>query len=124
MTSVLFDDPAAADVLEDLSPAALDALPFGVIRLDADGKVVLFSRTEAQASGYGDRPAIGAEFFVQVAPCMNTPAFRGRIAAAAGRGRLDLELGHTGDFGDPDRFLRIRVCSARGGGLWLLTQRE
>jgi hypothetical protein len=25
---------------------------------------------------------------------------------------------------DPDRFLRIRVCSARGGGLWLLTQRE
>jgi hypothetical protein len=34
-----------------------------------------------------------------------------------------LRFGRTGDFDDPARSIRARVCSASGGGYWLLLQR-
>jgi len=124
MNQLAFDAPDAMDVLEQLDRSLIDELAFGVIRLSRTGHVVLYSRTEAASSGRGSRPTVGRDFFLEIAPCMNTPAFRQRIAAEAAAGTLDLELGHTGDFSDRDRFMRIRVMSARDGGLWLLLNRD
>lgn len=120
---VAFDMPGVSDVLERLSADQIDALPFGVVRLSPTGIVTSFSRTEGVLSGFDPRRALGRGFFDAVAPCMNTPELRGRLEAEAQRGALDLEFGHTGDFADPARFIRVRVCSARGGGHWLLLQR-
>jgi hypothetical protein len=39
-------------------------------------------------------------------------------------GVVDLEFGWPGDFADPKRELRIRVQSARSGGVWILISRE
>ena len=99
------------------------ALPFGVVRLDALGTVLLFSATEARLSGFNRRPAVGLSFFEQVAPCMNTPTMKGLIEQAWRDGTLDLEVGWVGDFADPDREYRIRAVSADDGGIWLLLDR-
>ncbi len=123
MSELRFDSDDARDQLEGLDPAGLDRLPFGVVRLSARGEVVSFNAREAAESGVRARPVAGVDFFLQVAPCMNTPSFRGRIEAAAAAGDLDLELGHTGDLRDPHRFIRVRVLSARDGGYWLLMDR-
>lgn len=123
MTAPPFDGPDTPRALDALSPALLDELPYGVIRLSASGEVVHFNTFEARQSGF-TRPAVGKGFFTAIAPCMATPAIRGRIEAAERAGDLDVEVGHTGDFGDPCRELRIRICSAQGGGTWLLLQRE
>lgn len=123
MAEVSFDAPDVARVLESLSQEKIDALPFGVIRIAEDGTVLLYSATEARLSGFGERRAIGRNFFTLIAPCTDTPRFRGRLQEAALRGELDFELGHTGDFDDPGRFVRFRVCSASGGGYWLLAAR-
>ncbi len=40
------------------------------------------------------------------------------------KGPVDLEIGWPGDYGDPSRELRIRVQSARNGGLWLFMERD
>ena len=121
--NIQFDMRNIAAALESLAAAEIDALPFGVVRLADSGVVSTYSKTEALQSGFGERRAVGRHFFDLVAPCMNTPAFRGRIEEEGRRGTLDLEFGHTGDFEDPARLIRIRVCSARGGGYWLLLQR-
>ena len=118
-----FDAPDLVARLEQLSLAQIDQLPFGVVRLSADGRVELYSKREAELSGFGDRRALGLGFFTQVAPCMDTPAFRGRLQAEARDGTVDFELGHTGDFADPSRFIRVRIRSASDGGFWLLLQR-
>lgn len=118
-----FDDLELARSVEALSAAAIDTLPFGVIRLDASGKVVLFSATEARLSGYGDRPAIGLSFFTEVAPCLSGPEYKGRIDAAITSGRVDIEMGCAGDFKDPDGEYRVRILSASDGGLWIFHQR-
>jgi len=109
--------------VERLSREECDALPFGVIRLDAAGRVAYLSKTEARLSGFGDRNAIGRAFFTELAPCMGTPDFRRRIEHANALGTLDIRFEQVGDFDDVERELRVRVKSASGGGLWVFIER-
>lgn len=118
-----FDDEALASALEQLSEAERNALPFGVIKLDRHGGVSFYSETEARLSHITELPRAGAAFFRDIAPCMDTPAVRGRIEQALAQGTLDVELGHTGDFADRKRFIRLRAMSAADGGIWLALQR-
>jgi photoactive yellow protein len=121
--SVGLDDERLPERMEPLSLQEIDALPFGVVRLDAMGKVTFFSKTEAEQSGFGDRRAIGRDFFTQMAPCLGTPEFLRRIAVARRAGTLDITFEQVGDFDDAARELRVRVSSAKGGGLWVFLQR-
>ena len=117
------DDDDLAGQLEQMTDDARNALPFGVIGLDSNGKVWFYSRREAELSGYGDRPVKDLDFFREVAPCMNTEDFRGRVMRELEAGELDIEIGHTGDFSDRSRFMRVRVMSGGQGRLWLANQR-
>ena len=118
-----FEAQDLAAQVEAMSEAELDALPYGVIKLDAGGVVEVYSRAEAQLSGRKKRPAVGLDFFSEVAPCMASPQMRGRVDAAKARGSVDVEIGWIGDFKDPNGEIRIRVMSAGDGGLWLFMNR-
>lgn len=124
MTLIDFNAPDLAQQLEQLSDAERDAAPFGIIKLDSSGRVTHFNATEARLSGYGSRPALGLDFFTSVAPCMGTAEFRGRIEQAQRHGTVDIEIGHVGDFSDPERELQVRAQSASDGGLWICILRE
>ncbi len=117
-----FDDGDLATTLDALSEAERDALPFGVIGLDREGTVRVYSRPEAEQSGRGARPTVGLPYFDRIAPCMRESGLEGRIHASLAEGTLDLEFGHTGDFDDVSRLLRIRAVSGRDG-VWLAIQR-
>jgi photoactive yellow protein len=122
MTTVNFDAPDLARRIEQLSQAELDELPFGVILLDRDGIVKFYSQTEARQSGYGKLP-LGQNFFA-LSRCMAGDSFHGRITRAMEAGPVDLEFGWAGDFADPKREMRIRVQSARQGGVWVMVERD
>jgi photoactive yellow protein len=123
-TTPVFDTPDLARHVETLRDDEIDALPFGAIRIDEAGVVRHYSRAEARLSGRGEkRTTLGRTFFAEIAPCMDTPAYRGRIERAIAAGRLDLEFGHVGDFADRSRELRVRVQSAKAGGYWVFMQR-
>jgi photoactive yellow protein len=124
MTSVPFYAPDLAKRLEELSDYEKHELPFGVIKLDEAGVVVFFSATEARQSGYKKRPAVGLDFFLNVAPCMGTTEFKGRVDLAKRDGKVDIEMGWVGDFDDPNREMIVRIQSASDGGLWICLNRE
>jgi photoactive yellow protein len=119
-----FDTPRLAQAIERLTVDEVDALPYGAIRLDAEGRVTFYSKAEARLSGYGSRPSIGKVFFSEIAPCMDNDGFLGRIEAARRQGALDLEFGWIGDFEDRDRALRVRVQSSSDGGVWVFISRD
>jgi len=119
-----FDDPDLAAKVEALAPEAIDALAFGAVRLDAAGRVTLFSRAEARLSGYGSRPAIGLAFFTEIAPCMNLPGFRGRLEQGLATGVIEARFAWTGDFSDRERPLQVRMHGISGGGCWIFLQRD
>jgi photoactive yellow protein len=119
-----FDSPTLARDVEWLSELEIDKLGFGAIRLDDGGRVLFYSKAEARLSGYGDRPIIGRVFFTEIAPCMDTAEFLGRVSAAQAAGKIDLEFGWFGDFSDRNRHLRVRVQSASAGGYWIFLKRD
>jgi photoactive yellow protein len=121
---ITFDMAGLAEAVERLPLDIVDSLPFGSIRLDHDGLVTFYSAAEAKLSGYGSRPALDKAFFVEVAPCMDTPAFRGRIERARAAGKYDLEFGWIGDFSDRSRQLQVRVQPASDGGYWVFISRD
>jgi photoactive yellow protein len=124
MTSVRFNDQDLAKKLEQLSDEERHELPFGVIKLDGKGMVTFFSATEARQSGYKKRPALGLDFFLNIAPCMGTPEFKGRVEQARQLGAVDIEMGWVGDFDDLNREMVVRIHSASDGGLWISLNRE
>lgn len=119
------DDPDLVAAIEALRADEIDLLPFGSIRLDAEGVVTLYSARERELSGYRGE-AMGRDFFAEVAPCLNTPAFRGRLDAAGKAGRLDIRFDHVSDLpsGERDVPLLVRLASASDGGVWAFLQRD
>ena len=120
-----FDTPRLAAAVEALTAEQVEALPFGAIRLDAEGRVTLYNAAERRLSGLR-REAIGRVFFAEIAPCMDNPEFRGRIDRARATGRLDVAFGYVSDMpsGDQDVALDVRVQSASDGGTWMFLRRE
>lgn len=117
-----FDAPDLAARAEQASQFDLDRLPFGVILLDREGKVLFYSATEAKQSGYRDIP-IGQNLF-EISSCLGGNDFRSRLTRAMEEGPVDLEFGWPHDFANPERQLRIRVQSSRNGGLWMFIERD
>jgi photoactive yellow protein len=124
MSNFDFNRPDLAKAIEQLTPNEIDELPFGVIKLDSDGVTKIFNATEARMSGFKSRPAIGLEFFLNVAPCMGKPEFRGRIEQARQNGLVDFEMGWVGDFDDIDREMQVRIQSSSDNGVWIFIHRD
>lgn len=124
VNTVDFETPDLAQRVEKLAAAEIHALPFGAVHLDGEGKILFFNEAEARLSGYCNRKnPVGNHFFTEVAPCLATPAFLGRIERARAAGSVDIEFGAVGDFDDLDKELRFRIQSASDGGIWIFTLR-
>ncbi len=64
----------AADLFDALNAASaheLDALAFGVVRMNEALEVVAYNRAEAALSGLDPAWVLGRRFFTEVAPCTN-----------------------------------------------------
>ena len=62
-----------------LSPEELDTLPYGLICLDAQGRVVHYNDTEARMARLPKGKVVGRNFFTEVAPCTRVREFEGQF---------------------------------------------
>ncbi|MBP1203003.1 photoactive yellow protein [Duganella sp. 1411] len=68
---IRFDQPDLAKLLDHSDAVALDALGFGAIGFDHDGRVARYNTFESQAAGLRAERVLGQDLFLAVAPCMN-----------------------------------------------------
>lgn len=66
-----FADANAIQALAAMSPAMLDALPFGVIVMHVDGTVTHYNLKESECCGLAPSRVVGRIFFTEIAPCTN-----------------------------------------------------
>ena len=57
--------------LDALSPGEVDALPYGVVGMAADGIVVVYNVAEANLAGIAASTVMGSHYFAETAQCMN-----------------------------------------------------
>ena len=62
-----------------LSPGELDQLPYGLICLDAQGRVVHYNDAESRLADLPKERVIGRNFFTDVAPCTRVREFEGEF---------------------------------------------
>jgi len=65
--------------LADLGADEVDALPFGAVRIDPDGKILSYNQYEARLSHLDAARVVGKNFFRDIAPCTAVKAFEGRM---------------------------------------------
>jgi photoactive yellow protein len=66
-----FENKAGLAQLEAMSAQGLDELPFGVVRMRADGEVVAYNAWESKMAGLSKERVLSRNFFSDVAPCTN-----------------------------------------------------
>jgi len=89
---------AEIERIQSLGESDLDRLPFGAIRLDREGKILSYNRTEAELSGRRKESVLGKSFFLEVAPCTNVQEFAGRFREGVARGSLHMVFPYVFDF--------------------------
>jgi photoactive yellow protein len=72
-----------------------DALPFGCVGLDDEGRVTAYNAWESALSGLAETDVLGRHFFTEVAPCTNNALFRGLFERGVANGALDHFLPYT-----------------------------
>lgn len=108
-----------APFLDRLTVEEMDAIPYGVVQLDLDGRVLSYNRAEAENVGVMPRP-LGLHFFFDVAPSANVPEFYGRFLEGVAQQRLDHTFSFTFSCALMPRRVMVRLYySMRTGTVWL-----
>jgi photoactive yellow protein len=98
MTRIEFGQDHVENDLASMSPDAIDRLAFGAIQLNAAGLVLGYNATESTITGRRKDAVIGRNFFNEIAPCCNKPAFRGVFDAGVKAGNLNAMFDYTFDY--------------------------
>jgi photoactive yellow protein len=109
--------------IENLAEEEFDALPFGAVKLDADGRVVQYNAYEAKLAKRDPRLVIGRNFFTEVAPCTNVQEFAGRFRSGVDAGSLNVTFPYRFLF--PERYIDVEITMmlAPGGtGAWVFVK--
>lgn len=103
--------------------AQLDALPFGAIQLDGDGRILQFNEYEANLSNRRAPDTIGRNFFSEVAPCTNVREFYGRFRTGVEQGELNVSFDYRFEFRMAPRNVRVTLFySAATETVWVFVQ--
>lgn len=116
-------DPRMLTKIDGLTPAELDALPFGAIQLDRDGKILQFNEYEANLSNRRAPDTVGWNFFRDVAPCTNVREFHGRFIEGVERGELEATFDFRFAFRQAPRDVRVTLFySAPTATVWVFVE--
>lgn len=91
---------AVIDLVDTLSDDELNALPVGVIQLDAEGTILRYNDTEADLARRSAAEVVGRNFFTEVATCTRVQEFHGRFVEGVRRRELNATFRYRFRFSD------------------------
>ena len=110
--------------LPSMSPQELNALDFGVVKVDDEGVVQFYNTYESQLAGVAPEQARGRNFFTQVAPCSNSRLFYGRFKQGIAQGNLDSQFLYTFTYKMRPTLVRVILHKDDSGDNWLLIKKR
>lgn len=128
MEKIDFEGVNLAELLPRIPDSIRNGLPFGLVRLDLEGKILEYNMAEGDLTGVDPAWALGKNFFDDVALCTKTPAFYGRFVEGVKRGFLNAVFDFTFDHQDVGTKVKVHMFSMpdRQGnkGVMLLVKRS
>lgn len=87
-----FITPEQLRDLPHMSKTEVDALPFGCIRVDDRGTILMYNKHQSELANVEPSDAIGKNFFRELAPCTNNRLVFGRFKDGVASGTLNAEV--------------------------------
>ena len=119
-----FEADGVGERLRHADEATLHEAPFGIVRLDDEGRVEFYNRYESDLSGVPPEEALGKEFFTQLAPCSNNHLFRGRFEEGLEAGALDDHFTYTFTYKMRPTLVDVRLYRDEAGLNWVLIHKR
>jgi photoactive yellow protein len=108
-------------VADSMSSEELDQLPYGMIQLDASGRILKFNAVESRLASLPQQQQIGKHFFTEVAPCTKVQDFYGRFKEGVLREELDSSFQFHFAFKQNPRDVTVRLFySRRTKSVWVM----
>ena len=124
MRIIKFSADNVANELADITDDELDALAFGAVELDREGRILRYNAAEADISGRDQAGMVGRDFFADVAPCTRSEAFEGRFRAGMRAGKMDVQFTYVLDHEMDATEVRVRMYTVQGNdSCWVLIKR-
>lgn len=124
MNIVAFGKDDIENVLGKMSDKQLNDLAFGAIQLDGAGKILSYNSAEAGITGRNASDVIGKNFFRDVAPCTNTPKFKGVFDAGVKAANLNTMFEYVFDHKMTPTKVKIHMKTAISGStFWIFVKR-
>jgi photoactive yellow protein len=112
-------------MVDTLSDEELDALPVGVIQLDAKGTILKYNETESHLARENAGEVVGKNFFNDVATCTRVQEFHGRFLEGVERRELNATFKYRFRFRD-ERVKDVTITMAyrpESETVWVFVER-
>lgn len=120
-----FGTPELLAKLPAMTREEVDALSFGVIKVNDAGVIEIFNRAESELVGLPPAKVEGRNFFTQVAPCTNNRLILGRFKEGITADDLNALIPYT--FTYKMRPKNVNIHLYRDGATqtnWVMVQRR
>ena len=115
------DPNALLEAADGMTPEELDQLPYGMIQLDANGRILKYNAVESRLASLPQTQAIGKQFFTEIAPCTKVQDFYGRFREGVIRESLDTSFQFHFAFKQNPRDVTVRLFySKRTKSVWVM----
>ncbi len=109
--------------LAKMNASQIDELAFGAIELDNKGTILRYNQTEGAITGRSPEAVIGKNFFTAVAPCTNTPKFKGAFDKVVSE-KASVMLEYTFDYEMAPTKVKVHMKPALvGDSYWIFVKR-
>lgn len=124
MEFVEFGKQDIDNALKGMNSADIDRLAFGAIQLDAAGRILQYNAAEGAITGRDPKAVIGKNFFTEVAPCTNTPTFKGSFDQGVKSGNLNTMFEYVFDYNMQPTKVKVHMKKALvGDSFWVFVKR-
>jgi photoactive yellow protein len=115
------DTDRLLEQIDDFAEDDLDTLPYGLIQLDATGRIVKYNAVESRLASIAQADAIGKQFFTEVAPCTKVQQFYGAFKDGVIHESLDTTFQFHFAFKQHPRDVTVRLFySRRTRTVWVM----
>jgi photoactive yellow protein len=109
------------EAADTMSAEDLDKLAYGMIQLDATGRILNYNALESKLASLRKEDAIGKQFFTEIAPCTRVQEFYGRFKEGVIRESLDTSFRFHFAFKQNPRDVTVRLLySRRTRTVWVM----
>ncbi|MBC7545619.1 MAG: photoactive yellow protein [Candidatus Sericytochromatia bacterium] len=120
-----FVSPEVLGMLDNLDQNKADTLTYGAIKVDDNGIVQVYNRSQADLAGLTTAGVIGKNWFQDIAPCTNNRLFLGRFKDGVQKGTLNAAFPYTFSYKMAVTNVTIHmVRSPSGQSNWVFVKKD